>query len=92
MALDDSDRITSLAHLKHLNIDYLKIDLSFVHDINKSYDNTQIISSIVGMAANLGIDVIAEGIEDQEQLKFLMKRKCQLVKVIFFISLCHLTG
>ncbi len=79
VALDDfGSGFTSLSKLKHLNIDYLKIDLSFIHDINKSYESTQIISSILSMAASLGIDVIAEGIEDQEQLKFLMKRKCGL--------------
>jgi EAL domain-containing protein (putative c-di-GMP-specific phosphodiesterase class I) len=54
-----------------LPIHKIKIDQSFVRDINKSDDAKDIIRCIVGMAKGLRLDTIAEGIEDQDQKNFL---------------------
>lgn len=81
IALDDfGTGFASLSQLKKYAIDFLKIDLSFVHDINKNHDNTLIIKAILSMAKNLGIKVIAEGVETEEQARFLDRNDCRFVQ------------
>jgi EAL domain-containing protein (putative c-di-GMP-specific phosphodiesterase class I) len=72
IALDDfGTGYSSLSYLRKLPIHKIKIDQSFVRDINKSDDAKDIIRCIVGMAKGLRLDTIAEGIEDQDQKNFL---------------------
>lgn len=81
IALDDfGTGFSSLSQIKHYQIDFLKIDISFTRDINKNYDNTLITNAILGLAKNLNISVIAEGVEDHEQIEFLKSRKCEFVQ------------
>lgn len=81
IALDDfGTGFASLSQIKNYQIDFLKIDISFTRDINKNYDNTLITNAILALANNLNISVIAEGVEDNEQIRFLKSRKCEYVQ------------
>jgi diguanylate cyclase (GGDEF)-like protein/PAS domain S-box-containing protein len=67
----------SLVHLQRLPIDVLKIDRSFVRDIVGRADSLAIARSIVGLASAIGLATVAEGIEDEEQLRILQDLGCQ---------------
>jgi len=67
---------SSMAYLKKFNIDYLKIDQSFVRDMGFDPGDRAIVEAIVGMAHKLGYKVIAEGIETEEQKALLMAVGC----------------
>jgi diguanylate cyclase (GGDEF)-like protein/PAS domain S-box-containing protein len=66
----------SLGYLKRLSIDCLKIDRDFVADIDSGEAGQAIVTAIVDMAHGLGLTVIAEGVENEEQLRFLSSRGC----------------
>lgn len=81
IALDDfGTGFSSLSQIKYYDIDFLKIDISFIRDINKSYDNTLITNAILALANSLKIKVIAEGIEENEQIDFLRNKKCDYLQ------------
>jgi diguanylate cyclase (GGDEF)-like protein/PAS domain S-box-containing protein len=69
---------SSLSYLKRLPINKLKIDQSFIHDIPHDDDDMAITKTIIGLAYNLKLDVIAEGIETLEQQSFLLENGCPL--------------
>ena len=75
---------SSLSYLKKFPIDYLKIDKSFVLDIMNDKSDANIVETIISMAHNLGLKVIAEGVEDKQQLRFLQLRNCDYVQGYFF--------
>jgi len=76
-SLDDfGTGYSSLTHLKQLPLDQLKIDQSFVQDIDRSANDAVIVQTIIGMAGNLGLDVIAEGVETEAQRCALEKYGC----------------
>lgn len=75
---------SSLTYLKRLPINALKIDKSFVSDIPGDLDDAAIASTIIVMAHNLGIRVIAEGVETQEQRNFLGERACDAMQGYLF--------
>ncbi len=78
LSLDDfGTGYSSLSYLKHLPLDQLKIDKSFVQDISVNRTNAIMVESIISMAHNFGLTVIAEGVEEQSQLTFLKSRGCQ---------------
>ena len=78
-SLDDfGTGYSSLAYLTQLPLDKLKIDQSFVRNIGTKHSDALIIQTIVGMANNLGIVVIAEGVETQAQRNFLEDIGCML--------------
>jgi EAL domain-containing protein (putative c-di-GMP-specific phosphodiesterase class I) len=77
LALDDfGTGYSSLSHLKHFPIDILKIDQSFVRDLDTDSGASSIVSAVIGMGRNLGMQVVAEGVESREQLTCLRELAC----------------
>lgn len=75
---------SSLSYLKHLSIDELKIDRSFIADIEKHVDNAAIVETIIAMSKHLKLDVVAEGVENKVQLEFLRKHGCGRYQGYYF--------
>lgn len=77
LALDDfGTGYSSLSYLKRFPIDTLKIDQSFVHDISSDTGSATIVAAVIGMGKNLKQRVIAEGVETENQLDYLLARQC----------------
>lgn len=85
IAIDDyGTGYSSLAYLKRLNVDVLKIDQSFVRGISMDTDDEAIVASTVSMAHKLGLAVIAEGVETEAQLEYLRLNACDRVQGYLF--------
>ncbi|MEE4240611.1 MAG: EAL domain-containing protein [Desulfopila sp.] len=75
---------SSLYYLKALPIDNLKIDRSFITDITTDRDDAEIVETILLMAKNLGLNVVAEGVETEEQLEILKKFGCRAIQGYYY--------
>jgi len=78
IAIDDfGTGHASLSYLRQFPIDSLKIDRAFISDLETSREGSAIINAIIGLAHGLDLDVVAEGVETEGQLRFLAERGCE---------------
>lgn len=75
---------SSLNYLKRLPIDTLKIDQSFVRDCNVKEEDRQICNTIISLAKNLNLDIVAEGIETEQQRAALIAMGCEILQGYYF--------
>ena len=85
IAIDDfGTGYSSLSYLQQFPINTLKIDRSFVGDIRSEEGGASIVDAIVAMARGLKLDLIAEGVENRTQLKYLREQGCEEVQGYIF--------
>ena len=75
---------SSLSYLKRLPIDEIKIDRSFISELNKEKDDRVMVRSILNMAKQFDLSVVAEGVEDGEQFSFLQDNQCDIYQGFYF--------
>ncbi len=85
IAIDDfGTGYSSLSYLSKLPVDTLKIDLMFVQEIGKDPQSESIVKSIFALAQSLGLKTVAEGVETEEQIKFLTEQGCDYLQGFYF--------
>ncbi len=75
---------SSLSYLKHLPVDQLKIDKSFVEDITKNEDDAVFVGTIIAIAQHMNLGVVAEGVESKMELDFLQENGCPCYQGYYF--------
>ncbi len=85
VAIDDfGTGYSSLSQLSRLDITKLKIDKSFIMDIYQNDNKQKIVRAIISLAKSLKLEIVAEGVENQKQLDFLVENECKLVQGFIF--------
>lgn len=81
LAIDDfGTGYSSLSYLKRIPVDYVKIDQTFIRGLGQGREDAAITRAIIAMAHGLALKVVAEGVEDQQQLDFLRAEQCDEVQ------------
>lgn len=85
IALDDfGTGYSSMSYLKRFDIDYIKIDQSFVRNLGRNVDDLVLCEAMIGMAHRLGLEVVAEGVETPLQRELLLKAGCDFAQGYLF--------
>lgn len=85
LALDDfGTGYSSLSYLKRFPIHTLKIDKAFVDDLANEKGERHMVASIISIAHNMGLNVVAEGVEDEEQVSLLSDLHCEMIQGFYF--------
>jgi EAL domain-containing protein (putative c-di-GMP-specific phosphodiesterase class I) len=85
LAIDDfGTGYSSLARLRYMPVDILKIDRTFIRDVHTDVQSASMVSAIISLAANLGMDPLAEGIETEDEWRFLAARGCEYGQGYYF--------
>ncbi len=85
LALDDfGTGYSSLSYLKKFPLQLLKIDRAFINDIGLDRSDEVLVSAIIAMANSLGLEIVAEGVETEQQLDFLRQRDVKLLQGYYF--------
>ena len=96
IAIDDfGTQYSSLSYLRHLPVSTLKIDQSFVREIVRADDSSPIVRAIIAIAAGLGLNVVAEGVETDVQAEFLSVQGCREMQGFLYgrpLPVAHLDG
>lgn len=75
---------SSLNYLKRFPIDVLKIDRSFIIDLTRNSEDEAVVNTIIALAKNLKLKVVAEGVETESQIDFLLRTSCDEIQGFFF--------
>ncbi|WP_286234223.1 putative bifunctional diguanylate cyclase/phosphodiesterase [Thalassotalea sediminis] len=85
IALDDfGTGYSSLSYIRRIPLDYIKIDKSFISDISENPDDKVLVSTIIAMSKSLGKEVVAEGVETIEQVRWLEEMGCDYIQGFYF--------
>jgi diguanylate cyclase len=85
IAIDDFGvGYSSMSSLRQLHVDRIKIDRSFIHGIAESVDDRKVVQSILGLGKSLGIEVVAEGVETEADLRILRQLGCVTMQGHYF--------
>ena len=81
LSIDDfGTGYSSLAYLQQLKVHKLKIDLSFVRDVTTNSGNASIVKAVIALGHSLGLEIIAEGVEEEEQARYLHALQCDVIQ------------
>ncbi|WP_413700507.1 EAL domain-containing protein [Psychromonas sp. KJ10-10] len=85
LSIDDfGTGYSSLSYLKRFPLDELKVDRSFIIEVPSKKDDCAIVKAIIAMAHSLELSVVAEGVEEQNQLEFLKEVGCDIIQGFYF--------
>jgi EAL domain-containing protein (putative c-di-GMP-specific phosphodiesterase class I) len=85
LAIDDfGTGYSSLSRLRYMPVEILKIDRTFVREVHSDPQSASMVSAIIALASNLGMESLAEGIETEAEWRFLADRGCPLGQGDFF--------
>jgi diguanylate cyclase (GGDEF)-like protein/PAS domain S-box-containing protein len=85
LALDDfGTGYSSLAYLKKLPVNRVKIDQSFIYELPKNFEDASIVQAVIALSKSLKLDIVAEGVEREDQKNFLLENGCDIVQGYYY--------